>query len=136
MSQPNYWGYRHSDGSLILKPWMGDHKDYTEDIINNPFIQAVVPPFEASNSLEAGRILGQRLVEAPQTSTISNEAFKRRRMNDDEKYIADLQGRYQGVVAKLDSVSMVISMLDEVTANLIATALSPRPARPPGSRSQ
>ena len=60
-----FWGYLHSNGLIIVRVWHGDHKDYTEDVINNPFMLAIVPPFEAPTTEEANRILRSRLVAAP-----------------------------------------------------------------------
>lgn len=42
-----WWGYLHSNGTVQVKRWLGDHKDYTEDCIGNPFVKKVVRPFEA-----------------------------------------------------------------------------------------
>ena len=51
----NFWGYIHSSGVLHAKRWHGDHKDYTEDVINNPFMPVVFPPFEAASQPDALR---------------------------------------------------------------------------------
>lgn len=48
-----YWAYLHSNGTIQLKRWFGDHKDYTEDCRGNPFVQKVVPPFDALNEDDA-----------------------------------------------------------------------------------
>ncbi len=56
-----WWGYLHQNGSIQLKRWFGDHKDYTEDCDGNDFVQRVVPPFDAETSDKAKEILGQRL---------------------------------------------------------------------------
>lgn len=42
-----WWGYLHQDGTIHLKRWFGDHRDYTEDCEGNEFVQRVVPPFLA-----------------------------------------------------------------------------------------
>jgi hypothetical protein len=42
-----WWGYLHSNGTIQVKRWFGDHEDYTGDCAGNPFVQRVVPPFEA-----------------------------------------------------------------------------------------
>ena len=52
-----FWGYLHSNGKPQLKRWWGDHKDYTDDCIGNPFVIKVVKPFEAENYEEAMKIL-------------------------------------------------------------------------------
>lgn len=44
-----WWGYLHSNGSIQVKRWFGDHKDYTEDCYGNDFVVQVVPPFEADS---------------------------------------------------------------------------------------
>ena len=48
-----YWAYLHSNGNVIVKPWYGDHQDYTTDCENNPFVQRVIPPFESENEDKA-----------------------------------------------------------------------------------
>lgn len=48
-----WWGYLHSNGTVQLKRWYGDHKDYTEDCENNDFVVKVIPPFKASSYEEA-----------------------------------------------------------------------------------
>lgn len=42
-----WWGYLHQNGSIQVKRWFGDHKDYTDDCEGNDFVQRVVRPFEA-----------------------------------------------------------------------------------------
>lgn len=56
-----WWGYRHQNGSLQLKRWFGDHKDYQDDCYGNPFVLQVVPPFEADTRDEAMKYLGDKL---------------------------------------------------------------------------
>jgi hypothetical protein len=56
-----WWGYLHSNGSVQLKRWFGDHKDYTEDCENNPFTVKVSAPFEAESGELAWRMLHARL---------------------------------------------------------------------------
>jgi hypothetical protein len=56
-----FWGYFHSIGTIQVKRWFGDHKDYTEDCIDNPFCLKVVKPFEAKNSEEAYMIIEREL---------------------------------------------------------------------------
>lgn len=57
----NWWGYLHSSGSVQLKRWFGDHKDYTEDCEGNDFVQQVVRPFAAETREKAMEILCERL---------------------------------------------------------------------------
>ena len=56
-----WWGYLHSNGTIQVKRWFGDVKDYTEDCDGNDFVQQVVPPFEANTREEAIKILTERL---------------------------------------------------------------------------
>ncbi len=42
-----WWAYVHSNNSIQVKRWFGDHADYTTDCYDNDFIQQVQPPFEA-----------------------------------------------------------------------------------------
>lgn len=62
MTQIMWWGYLHQNGSIQLKRWFGDHKDYTEDCEGNDFVQQVVPPFAADTLEQAERILKSALV--------------------------------------------------------------------------
>lgn len=48
-----WWGYLHRNGTVQVKRWFGDHRDYTEDCENNPFVIRVVPPFAAETKEEA-----------------------------------------------------------------------------------
>jgi hypothetical protein len=48
-----WWGYLHSNGTVQVKRWFGDHEDYTGDCSCNPFVQQVVKPFEANTYEEA-----------------------------------------------------------------------------------
>lgn len=56
-----WWGYLHSNGTVQLKRWFGDIRDYTEDCDGNPFVQRVVPPFEADTREQAMEILKEKL---------------------------------------------------------------------------
>ena len=56
-----WWGYLHSNGTLQLKRWFGDHEDYTGDCIGNPFVVRVAEPFEADSHEEALEILKEKL---------------------------------------------------------------------------
>ena len=49
MTDNMWWGYLHANGSIHVKRWFGDHKDYTDDCEGNDFVQVVIPPFEASS---------------------------------------------------------------------------------------
>ena len=53
MDKIMFWGYLHSDGSVQVKRWFGDHKDYTEDCEGNDFVIQVVRPFEATSREQA-----------------------------------------------------------------------------------
>lgn len=54
-----WWGYLHENRTIQLKRWFGDHKDYTEDCQDNPFVVFVVPPFAADSYKEAFEILSK-----------------------------------------------------------------------------
>lgn len=56
-----WWGYLHQNGTVQVKRWLGDHKDYTDDCIGNPFVLQVVAPFEANTREEAMTIITKRL---------------------------------------------------------------------------
>lgn len=56
-----WWGYLHSNGTVQVKRWFGDHEDYTGDCIGNPFVLEVVRPFEANSHEEALKIIVERL---------------------------------------------------------------------------
>ncbi len=43
-----YWAYLHENGEVIVKPWFGDVKDYTDDCEGNPFVKRVMKPFAAT----------------------------------------------------------------------------------------
>jgi hypothetical protein len=51
----NWWGYLHSNGTVQVKRWFGDHKDYTEDCEGNDFVVRVVRPFAADSREAAER---------------------------------------------------------------------------------
>ena len=57
-----YWAYLHKNGSIILKRWFGDHKDFQDDCDNNPFVLLVVHPYEASSYEEALDIANKKLL--------------------------------------------------------------------------
>lgn len=50
MSKIMWWGYLHQNGSIQVKRWFGDHKDYADDCKDNPFVLSVVEPFAAPNA--------------------------------------------------------------------------------------
>lgn len=52
-----FWAYIHTNGSLLIKRWFGDHRDYTDDCIGNPNVRRVFEPFEADSFDEARMIL-------------------------------------------------------------------------------
>ena len=56
-----WWGYLHSNGSIQIKRWFGDHKDYTDDCIGNDFVVKVVEPFEADSREAALEIIKEKL---------------------------------------------------------------------------
>lgn len=56
-----WWGYLHQNGTVQVKRWYGDHKDYTEDCEGNDFVQRVVPPFVCDSHEEAARIITESL---------------------------------------------------------------------------
>lgn len=56
-----WWGYLHQNGSVQIKRWFGDHKDYTEDCEGNDFVQQVVRPFEADSREQAEKIIMEQL---------------------------------------------------------------------------
>jgi hypothetical protein len=57
----SWWGYLHSNGTIQVKRWFGDVKDYTDDCEGNDFVQQVVPPFQADTREEAVVIIRARL---------------------------------------------------------------------------
>lgn len=61
MNRTMWWGYLHQNGSIQVKRWFGDHKDYTEDCEGNDFVQEIVYPFEAPNHEKATEIITTRL---------------------------------------------------------------------------
>lgn len=56
-----WWGYLHSNGTIVAKRWSGDVKDYTTDTYNNDFVLKVVEPFEAADRDDALRIIHNKL---------------------------------------------------------------------------
>lgn len=56
-----WWGYLHSNGTIQVKRWFGDHKDYTEDCEGNDFVAQVVPPFSAKTREDAGAYIAKRV---------------------------------------------------------------------------
>jgi hypothetical protein len=61
MNSLMWWGYLHQNGTIQVKRWFGDHKEYTEDCYGNEFVQQVVTPFPANTREEAIKILTNRL---------------------------------------------------------------------------
>lgn len=62
MSDLMWWGYLHQNGSVQVKRWFGNHKDYQDDCIGNPFVLQVVEPFAANSREEAINIITERLL--------------------------------------------------------------------------
>jgi len=56
-----WWGYLHSNGTIQVKRWWGDHDDYTTDCKGNPFVLSVVKPFLAETWEDAHRIISMHL---------------------------------------------------------------------------
>lgn len=56
-----WWGYLHQNGTIQLKRWFGDHKDYTEDCRDNDFVIKVVPPFSSDTREEALKMVTNKL---------------------------------------------------------------------------
>jgi hypothetical protein len=56
-----WWGYLHVNGTLQVKRWFGDHKDYTDDCEGNDFVLRVVPPFAAETQQDAASIIREKL---------------------------------------------------------------------------
>ena len=48
-----WWGYLHANGSIQVKRWFGDVKDYTEDVEGNDLVQRVVKPFMCHSRTDA-----------------------------------------------------------------------------------
>jgi hypothetical protein len=57
MKEIMWWGYLHANGTIQVKRWFGDHKDYTQDCEGNDFVQRVVPPFPADTREKAIEII-------------------------------------------------------------------------------
>ena len=60
-----WWGYLHSNGTIQLKRWWGDHQDYTSDCQGNPNVKAVVRPFMAADFETAKKILQSHFKRVP-----------------------------------------------------------------------
>lgn len=61
MNETFWWGYLHSSGTVQVKRWYGDHKDYTEDCEGNDFVVQVVRPFAADNLEKATEFIQKQL---------------------------------------------------------------------------
>lgn len=61
MGESMWWGYLHSNGTVQVKRWFGNIKDYTEDCEGNDFVVRVVRPFKAMSHEEATKIITERL---------------------------------------------------------------------------
>lgn len=62
MEKIKWWAYLHSNNTIQLKRWFGDHKDYTDDCEGNDFVLEVVRPFEAYTREEALQYATDRLL--------------------------------------------------------------------------
>jgi hypothetical protein len=60
-NKANWWAYVHSNGSVHVKPWHGDHNDYTTDCVNNPFTKIIFTPFHAGTASEALMVVVEQL---------------------------------------------------------------------------
>lgn len=56
-----WWGYLHANDTIQVKRWWGDHADYTTDCQGNPFVRAVVKPFQAESWDAAYKIIAMHL---------------------------------------------------------------------------
>ncbi len=56
-----WWGYLHSNGTIQVKRWWGDHADYTTDCEGNPFVRGLVKPFLADTWDAAYKIISMHL---------------------------------------------------------------------------
>jgi len=61
MSDIMWWGYLHQNGTIQVKRWFGDHKDYTDDCEGNEFVERVVEPFSADSRDKAIVTISNRL---------------------------------------------------------------------------
>ncbi len=61
MNETMFWGYLHENGTLQVKRWFGDHKDYTDDCEGNDFVREVVRPFKAPTREQAMEIMKERV---------------------------------------------------------------------------
>ena len=48
-----WWGYLHQNGEIIVKRYLGDVRDWTEDCEGNDFVHYVVPPFVCDSRSQA-----------------------------------------------------------------------------------
>jgi flagellar biosynthesis/type III secretory pathway protein FliH len=74
MNNNMWWGYLHQNNTIQVKRWFGDHEDYKGDCIGNPFVQQVVPPFEANSREEAIDIIKKELTMKLQKEDIEKYA--------------------------------------------------------------
>lgn len=56
-----WWGYIHQNGSIQIKRWFGDHKDYTDDCEGNEFVHRVFVPFSANSREDAIKIIKDQI---------------------------------------------------------------------------
>lgn len=74
MNEISWWGYLHSNGTIQVKRWFGDPKDYKDDCEDNPFVIEVFTPFFAASRKEAEEVIGKRLL-SPKTPV--NDGIRR-----------------------------------------------------------
>ena len=58
-----WWAYLHQNGTVQVKRWFGDPRDYTDDCKDNPFVIRVAYPFEAATREDAEKIAAAKLLE-------------------------------------------------------------------------
>lgn len=66
-------GYLHQNGSIQLKRWFGDVKDYTTDCEGNEFVSTVVKPFEAQDRTLAFRQILISLTDSPDPKEVAGK---------------------------------------------------------------
>jgi flagellar biosynthesis/type III secretory pathway protein FliH len=85
----NMWcGYLHQNNTIQVKRWFGDHEDYKGDCIGNPFVQQVVPPFEANSREEAIDIIKKEL-----TMKLQKEDIEKYGTEEEKKVLKETRKR-------------------------------------------
>jgi hypothetical protein len=95
MNKQMWWGYLHQSGKIQVKPWFGDHKDYTEDCEGNEFVLQVVPPFEAASREEAIDIIRKEL-----TMKLRKEDIEKYGTEEEKKLLEDRSKTFWGLSRK------------------------------------